>query len=42
MSGKKKRKNLAFGVRKYYRWMRLYLRRVRAIEQELGGMLEAC
>jgi len=29
-------------VKKYYRWLRLYLKRVRDIEREIGGELQAC
>ncbi len=30
------------GLKKYYRWLRLYIKRVRVAEQEIGGELQAC
>ena len=29
-------------IRKYHRWLRIYLKRVRATEVEIGGELQAC
>ncbi len=37
-----KPKKLSRQLRKYYRWMRLYLIRVRQTEEELGSELQPC
>ena len=37
-----KKKVLIQGVKKYCRWFRRYMKRVRAIEREIGGELQAC
>jgi len=36
------RKTLAWGLKKYGRWFRLYMRQVRLTEKELGGRLYTC
>lgn len=42
-NGKKLIKNaLSWRLRKYYRYMKLYLRRVRSTEEAIGGELHAC
>lgn len=40
----KKRAKRSFGyqLKKYCRWLRVYMRRVKALEHELGGELHAC
>ena len=39
---KKPRRSVVWKARKYCRWIRSYMKRVRDIERELGGRLEVC
>ena len=42
MNKKAKQKSLRFKVKLYHRWLRLYMRRIRQVEREIGGALDAC
>jgi hypothetical protein len=35
-------KTLAWGIKKYGRWIRIYVKQIRAIESFMGGMLYPC
>jgi hypothetical protein len=41
-AGRKKVFFFRYTLKKYYRWTRAYLRRVRSAEKEIGGALEPC
>lgn len=41
-SRKKFMKSLDWKFRKYSRFVRMYLKRVRAVEREMGGEIESC
>ncbi|HNV86708.1 MAG TPA: hypothetical protein PKL97_07070 [Candidatus Omnitrophota bacterium] len=42
MSRKNRRNRVVWQIRKYCRWCRIYAKRVRMIERETGGCLDAC
>lgn len=39
---KKRNRSITYQVKKYYRFMRLYLLRVRQVEKEIGGEIVPC
>jgi hypothetical protein len=42
MKKRKLAKVLDWKLRKYSRWVRLYMKRVRSVEREMGGPIESC
>ncbi len=42
MSKKRNANSFDWKVRKYSRWLRLYLRRVHTVENEMGGPIDCC
>jgi hypothetical protein len=36
------KRHVRWSMRKYYRWLRLYMKKVRMTEREIGGELQAC
>ncbi len=42
MNKKSLKRKCLWNIRKYQRWLRIYMKRVRLTEAEIGGELQAC
>ncbi len=42
LSRMRKRNKMVWNIKKYYQWFKLYKKRVRLTEAEIGGELQAC